>query len=370
MKWPPWTRVLIEVGVVAVALLDTVVNGDAADHVLVYAISIGAALSLGLRRRYPLTVFALTLPGLLFGAALIPAMIALYTVAVTKSSRSALWGCSALVLFCDAVPWPPSGPPTVPNTRGALSFVYSCLAAGAPATLGLLVQARRELSDRLAELTERRDRERALVAGNILAQERAQLAREMHDVVSHQVSLIAVQAGALQVTAPNEATRLSAKTIRELSVKTLEELRHMVGVLRAAGAHSCELAPQPRLSDLQRMIDDSGIPARLELDGVLSRVWPEPVERAAYRTVQEALTNVRKHAHGAPVTVRMASEGNKLTVRVHNGPATTSAAAVAQLPNSGHGLIGLRERAESLGGTLTTGLTADGGFALVAVLPS
>jgi signal transduction histidine kinase len=203
----------------------------------------------------------------------------------------------------------------------------------------------------------------------VLAQERARLAREMHDVVSHQVSLIAVQAGALRITTHDAAVRETADAIRNLSVQTLDELRQMVAVLRADGGHVPELAPQPRLSDIDRLVHGSGQAVRVVLDGVGDRSWPDPIERAAYRTVQEALTNISKHAPGAAATVQIAPWGSGLSVAVRNGP-SRDAPSATDLPGGGHGLIGLRERAELLGGGVSAAATPDGGFLVEALLPN
>jgi signal transduction histidine kinase len=186
----------------------------------------------------------------------------------------------------------------------------------------------------------------------------------MHDVVSHQVSLIALQSGALRVTAADDATRQMAATIRVLANKTLDELRVMVGVLRG---RRDELVPQPRLADLSQLVEDSETGAGLSLTGVAAREWPEPVERAVYRTVQEALTNIRKHAYGAAARVEVSATRRQLVVRVTNGPPPAPCpAADRDFPASGQGLIGLRERAELFGGQLITRTTAEGGFELCA----
>ncbi len=120
-----------------------------------------------------------------------------------------------------------------------IDFVYSLATAVAPVLFGQLLQAHRDLARRLAEIEEAREHERALHAQAVLARERAQLAREMHDVVSHQVSLIAVQAGAMQVAAQDPNVKEAARTIRSLSVTTLDELRTMVTLLRASGGNAC-----------------------------------------------------------------------------------------------------------------------------------
>jgi signal transduction histidine kinase len=187
----------------------------------------------------------------------------------------------------------------------------------------------------------------------------------MHDVVSHQVSLIAVQAGVLQVGGPDAETRAAGATIRRLSVQTLEELRHMVGVLRASGSRPTELTPQPSLADLHQLIAASGIETELETD--LPDGLPPTVQRAVYRTIQEALTNVRKHAPGATATVRIHHRNGTVQATVTN---TTPTRPALPLPGAHHGLVGLRQRAELLGGTLTAGPTADGGYELRLKLPA
>jgi len=152
-------------------------------------------------------------------------------------------------------------------------------------------------------------------------------------------------------------------------VATLEELRTMILVLRAAGAGPTELVPQPRLTDLPRLVAESEVDAVLHLFVPDDAALPEPVERAAYRTVQEALTNVRKHAPGSEVTVRLHAQGGSLIVQVRNGPPEPGAEPLL-LPGGGHGLIGLRERAQQLGGTLVSRSTVDGGFLVHAELPT
>jgi signal transduction histidine kinase len=194
----------------------------------------------------------------------------------------------------------------------------------------------------------------------------------MHDVVSHQVSLIALQAGALRVTADSPATREIAATIRTLATRTLDELRVMIGVLRSG--QEAELAPLPRLNDIPQLVADSGLGARLDSDLPPGPDWPDAVQRAAYRIVQEGLTNARKHAPGAQIAVRLWARGPELRVEVRNGPPPgppmPAVGPTTALPCGGHGLIGLRERAELLGGHLHAGHTDSGGFDLLVTLGS
>jgi signal transduction histidine kinase len=225
------------------------------------------------------------------------------------------------------------------------------------------VRTRRELAARVRELEAARRAEREHEREEILAAERARIAREMHDVVSHQVSLIAVQAGALQVGAQEAFGRDTAGTIRGLAVRTLDELRQMVAVLRTNGERADSLDPQPTLDDLDRLISESGIQVASSL--TLAGDAPPPVQRAVYRTVQEALTNIRKHVPGATATVEVRQDGGEIVAVVSNpvreGP-------VLELPSGGTGIIGLRERAELLGGTLRVHRSSDA-FAVELRIP-
>jgi len=364
----PWVTTLVPT---ALAVLDALLANDLGS-VTQMTTSLLAAAALLLRRRWPVPVLLLTMPGMQLSYIWLAPMLALYTVATCVRRRWVVGLSALLVALVQFVPWPVFDYPLGWDRTTVLSALYSLLTASAPVALGLLVQTRRELAVRLDELTRGQERERELLANSVLSMERARLAREMHDVVSHQVSLISIQASVLQVRAQDpEAVTESALTIRQLSVKTLDELRQMVGVLRAAGGGGRELSPQPTLADLPRLIGASGVTAELESgpEVIGPARWPEPVERAAYRTVQEALTNVRKHAPGSAVTVRLLAQSGSLIVQVRNGPPAPGAEPLL-LPGGGHGLIGLRERAQQLGGTLVTRATVDGGFLVHAELPA
>ena len=337
-----------------------------------FTVSLVAAVALLLRRRLPRLVLLAILPGLYAGTAMVAAMAALYTVARGRRATWQTWVAAAVVGVGLFLPWPITDFAKESASDISQRLIYAVMLAAGPAALGLLTQTREDLRERIAELATLRDHERELHAQTVLARERARIAREMHDVVSHQAGLIAVQAGALQVTARDPEVRATAGTLRGLAVATLEELRSMILVLRAAGAGPTELAPQPRLADLPRLVAESEVDAALHMLAPPEGTLPEPVERAAYRTVQEALTNVRKHAPGARTEVSLLSEGDRLRVAVVNGPPPTeiiSWSDLSDLPGGGHGIVGLRERATLLGGTLATGPTVDGGFAVRLSLP-
>nr|CTQ92271.1 putative two-component system sensor kinase [Kibdelosporangium sp. MJ126-NF4] len=316
-----------------------------------------AACALAVRSRWPYVAFALTVPALFVSEAAVATLIGLYTVARYTRDRRVVVTCALVVAIGYAVPWPPFDFEDIPGNTVLLSVVYATMTAAAPAALGQLVRTRHDLSLRLQEIDQAREHERDLIEQTVLAKERAQLAREMHDVVSHQVSLIAVRAGALQVSTADEAAKDAANTIRRLSIDTLDELRHMVNLLRASGSLETELAPQPTLAELERLIRSSGI--EVSLEGSVPQGIGAYSQRAIYRTVQEALTNVRKHAPGATAVVRIVQTSTDLIVTIIN---TRPTRPTVPLPSARHGLVGLRERAELLGGTVETGPTDDGGF--------
>ncbi|MET9763556.1 histidine kinase [Streptomyces sp. NPDC006372] len=356
---------VVDAVVVAVAVVDVLLSlGEASRSA--QALAAVACGALAVRRRFPLTVFALTLPASLMLDIVFAPFAALFTLAERSRDRRLLVLCALLFAVASAAPWPLDDLSPHDRTWTVVYFFYTLATAAAPVLLGQLVQARQDLARRLVQIEEAREHERLLHSQAVLARERAQLAREMHDVVSHQVSLIAVQAGALQVAATDPDFREGARTIRTLSVDTLDELRHMVTLLRASGGRATELTPQPTLADLHRLVTTSGIEA--DLVGELPHDIGTPAQRAIYRTVQEGLTNVRKHAPGASATVRLWRDGGGAAfgVTVTNTPATRPS---LPLPGSRQGLVGLRERAELLDGILESGPTADGGYEVRLRIP-
>lgn len=360
----PWLMLLLPV---LYSLLDAALVAREAAWWQV-ALSTLAAVALFWRRRFPVTVLLLTMPGSWVDAIWLAPITAVYSVAAERPRPRVVVPGGILFALVEFFHWPlPEGVLDLSRAT-ALDAIQAVMLAAGPAATGLLARTRRELAARLDQLTRGQERESRLLAERVLISERGRLAREMHDVVSHQVSLISIQAGALQVSSSDPAAVTAARTIRELSVRTLDELRQMVGVLRGTGGlPDAPLAPQPRLADLPRLIEESGLAADTELVPG-DRPWPEAVERAAYRTVQEALTNITKYAPEAMVHVRVRAKGRRLRVEVRNDAPPGHPEEI--LPGGGHGLVGLRERAQLLGGTLTAGPTADGGFAVRAELPA
>ena len=211
-------------------------------------------------------------------------------------------------------------------------------------------------------------RERQEEAGRIVAEERARIARELHDVVAHRVSLMTVQAGAAKTVAssdPAAAVRAMA-AVEDAGRQALDELRHLLGVLRPASVPDA-IEPQPGLGQLEPLVEQTraaGLDVSLTRQGALTGL-PARVELSAYRIVQESLTNVVKHAGpGARTCVRLTNDGSSLLVEV-----TDDGSGGTVLPGAGHGVLGMRERALLLGGTLDVGRGTDGGFGVRARLP-
>jgi signal transduction histidine kinase len=319
------------------------------------AAGIVACLGLLLRRRWPWLSVLAALPAFFLSIAYVPLMVALFDLGVSRAPRwlVAVAAGGSVVAYMAPL-WPPEDVQFLVEP-----LVDASIYTVGPALLGAFLRERRTAAAQLVELREAQDLGERQAAQVALARERAVLAREMHDVVSHQVSLIAVQAGAMQVGAADERSREAARTIRGLSTVTLEELRGMVEVLRAAGGERRELAPQPTLEDVPALVAASGI--RVDADIDLPADLPASAQRAVYRTVQEGLTNARKHATGAAVRITGRLDAGHVVLEVDAGAPTLP---LLVLPSGRHGLTGLRERAQLLGGTLTAETRADGSHLL------
>ncbi|HEV3014842.1 MAG TPA: histidine kinase [Actinomycetota bacterium] len=241
--------------------------------------------------------------------------------------------------------------------------ILSAVVLAAAAALG----GRREAQRRLAEQQRISDDERARRA---LLEERARIARELHDVVAHHMSVIAIQAEAAPYRVPDPPEELASSfaTIRASATEGLRELRRVLGVLRADGAAG-DPAPQPdlgRLDELVAGVAAAGLAVTTTVTGD-PRPLPPGVELSAYRIVQEALSNVLRHANGSDVRVEIVYRPAALELRVRNGPPPVPP---TPSPGAGHGLPGMRERAAMLGGELAAGPGPDGGYAVAALLPA
>ena len=325
---------------------------------------VGIAL-LFLRRRAPLVPFGLTAALSLFSPALsIAVPVTSYAVGRYVGRWSVLTGAAVVGSAALVEPW---NLHTLDSWLGAVAGV--ALVVILPGALGAWARTRVALVTALTERAERAESERELMARDAVLTERARIAREMHDVVGHRVSLMVLQSGAIEIAAADRVrVEQLSRQVQTAWRQALEELRQMVGVLRAEERDDdAPLGPQPGLADLSRLVDQSREAGMtVELRPLPGEPVDPSVGRAAFRIVQEALTNAAKHAPGAAVCVSVDRRPGELLVRVVSGPAT----AGAESPGGGYGLVGLAERVRTLGGRLDAGPRLDGGWAVEAVLPA
>jgi len=237
---------------------------------------------------------------------------------------------------------------------------------------GMYVRARSQLLASLRERAHRAEAEQELRIAQARQLERARIAREMHDVLAHRLSLLSLHAGALELrpAAPPQTIASAAGIIRESAHQVLEDLREVIGVLRVDQPDQPPERPQPGLGDVDTLVEEArraGCQVSLHSDVADPASVPATIGRGAYRIVQEGLTNARKHAPGQPVTATVGgAAGEGLTIELRNPVPVNGVPTV--IPGSGTGLIGLAERAAIAGGRLEHGPTADG-FRLRAWLP-
>ncbi|MFF1505793.1 sensor histidine kinase [Streptomyces sp. NPDC058326] len=237
----------------------------------------------------------------------------------------------------------------------------------------LLTSAIRARSDAQRRLAEQETISEAERARRTLLEERARIARELHDVVAHHMSVITVQADSAPYRIPGlpDAAREEFTSIAASARESLAEMRRLLSVLRSDGSEG-ERAPQPGLDRVQQLVEATvraGVPAELRLAAGLGDV-PQAVDLSAYRIVQEALANVVRHAPGAPTRVSVRADEGWLTVLVVNGPSAEPGSSVERgAAGTGHGLVGMRERVRLTGGSLDTGPLPDGGFRVAARMP-
>lgn len=323
---------------------------------------VAGALACGLlwlRRSRPVaTACALIALSVPFATAAGAMLAALFSVAVHRTPRT------TLIVFAAAL-LPAATDPLLrpdPDMSGPQYFVFGAVVQGCAVGWGLFVHHRRQLLLRVAS-------EARLRAERAQMRAREEVAREMHDVLGHRLSLLALHAGALEFRpdAPGGDVARAAGVIRESAHQALQELREVLTVLRAPETGE---RPQPTLADVHRLVAESCTAGmRVRLSGETPPDVPELVGRTAYRVAQEALTNVRKHAPGAPADVRVTGGGGAgLTVEVTNPAPGTRPAAAAPGP-AGQGLAGLAERVALAGGRLEYGPTGDGGWGVTARLP-
>ena len=331
-----------------------------------WVLVVAHCLPVAVRRRAPRAAFAASFAA---GAAYLAfrwpmvglglaALVMTYSLAAFASRRDSLAGLAAVAAALVAAALVGARHPQLDTLLGNL------VVTSAAWVLGDSTRRRRE------EAEARQHR----LARQAVTEERLRIARELHDVVAHSMTVIAVQAGTGRMVIDDDVdhARRALRSIEDTSKRALEEMRRLLGVLRADSPEAAALAPVPTLDDLDRLVAhavEGGTPVDLRVDGD-PRPVPAGVELAAYRILQEALTNVRRHAPGAPAHVRLGYADDALVVEVENrladgGTAGGAAGAAA----AGHGLLGMRERVSVYGGAFEAGPGPGGTFRVRASLP-
>jgi signal transduction histidine kinase len=369
----------------AVLLLVTIVVGvtvgvraDASTRPLALTLALAAAAVLAFRRRLP-TVTLITSGGLVLAlvaidhaagsiAAMAPA-VALYTLALTRGRVhlvAALVATAAAVAVADVFLAGAQHSLTL-QTAGHVALV------AVPVLAAEALRNRRSTIQLLRERLEQAERMREQDARRRAEQERLRIARELHDIVAHTLTTINVQAGVaahLLDRSPGNA-RDALATIEAASHEALQELRAILGVLREPGDGQAPLEPAPGLSAVELVIEQargSGGEVGFEVEGQQPERVPDAVQLAVFRIVQESLTNSRRHAPGAPANVRLSYAGDRVRLAIENEIRNGNGNGNGAGTGDGVGIVGMRERADALGGTLQAGRTGDR-FLVAAELP-
>jgi len=337
-----------------------------------------ACLALLGRRRWPVTVLLLTEAGQVFflaaqgpdGPILVPTLVALYTVAARGQFRRSVWLASG-VAVAHTVMRIGLTPDGFLSPEKYLSGIWMYL----PVAIGEAVRAKRAYWTEVQARLARAEHEREDEARRRVTAERMRIARELHDVVAHSIAMINIQAGVAAHVIDRDVgqAREALVHIKTASRDALSELRTTLGVLRQDGDTDVPTEPTPGMDGIGALIASyrgAGMPALLEESGA-ARALPAPVGLALYRIVQESLTNAMKHAgDGASVLVRVVYGDQAVEVDVvDDGRGVPAPVRAAAADGTGHGLLGMRERAVAVGGSLVVGPGPTGGFSVHAVLP-
>nr|WP_112472823.1 histidine kinase [Streptomyces sp. ST1020] len=412
--WGRWRSAALDLGLGLASVVECALEGWPFAHdagLPVWAGMVFGAVAgsvLVVRRKWPIAVVLVSIAitpaqmGFLLG------IVGLYTLSATELPRRIIGSLAGMsfvgmlvVTFVRLKQGLSPGDLLAGNWFVPFASIGTALGVTAPPVLlGLYVGARRRLMESLRERADSLERELQLLAERAeeraewaRGEERTRIAREMHDVVAHRVSLMVVHAAALQAVArkdPEKAVR-NAALVGDMGRQALTELREMLGVLRsgtvsaggelplaavgvvaaAAASRAVEDGDGPCLADVEELVGQSaaaGMVVDLSVEGE-ERGYLAVIEQTAFRVVQEALTNVHKHAAGAKTYVRLAHRGEEIAMQVENEP-PPEAASSARLPSGGNGLVGMKERVVALGGVFVSGPTEAGGFRVSAVIPA
>ncbi|MEU4168669.1 histidine kinase [Streptomyces sp. NPDC026665] len=419
--WGGWRSAVLDAGLALASAFECGGEGVRFAHDAGLPAPVGVAFGtaagsvLLVRRKWPIAVVLVSIAVTPAQMGFLMGLVGLYTLAASELPRritAALAGMSfagmLIVTFVRAHQSVVDG--DVPMGNWLVPFASITTAIGMtapPVLLGLYMGARRRLMESLRERADSLERELQLLAERAEEraewarnEERTRIAREMHDVVAHRVSLMVVHAAALQAVArkdPEKAVK-NAALVGDMGRQALTELREMLGVLRtgdglqarvpsvplaAVGAAAAAAASRaagdpsggegPSLAEIDELIGQSaaaGMVVALSVEGDM-RAYAREIEQTAYRVVQEALTNVHKHAAGAKTYVRLAHRVSEIAMQVENEcPPEVGVGSSVGLPSGGNGLLGMKERVAALGGVFVSGPTDAGGFRVSAVIPA
>lgn len=423
--WVRWRGAALDVGLATASAVECGAEGFRFAHDAGLPVPVGVVFGviagsvLLVRRKWPIAVVLVSIAITPAQMGFLMGLVGLYTLAASELPRRITAALAAMsfagmliVTFVRTHQGVTSGDVTMGDWFVPFASITTAIGMTAPPVLlGLYMGARRRLMESLRERADSLERELQLLAERAeeraewaRSEERTRIAREMHDVVAHRVSLMVVHAAALQAIArkdPEKAVR-NAALVGDMGRQALTELREMLGVLRSGNGPEARVSsvPVPRAVPLaavgaaaavaaSRAADDSGEgPCLAELDELVGqsaaagmvvalsvegdvRVYAREVEQTAYRVVQEALTNVHKHAAGAKTYVRLAHRGSEIAMQVENEcPPVVGVSASVGLPSGGNGLLGMKERVAALGGVFVSGVTDAGGFRVSAVIPA
>ena len=340
---------------------------------LAWALAIAHAAPVAARRAAPRTAFAaIVLTGALFvgagypmvGLTLTP-LVAAYSLAAYTPFVHSFAGVSALLVILGGAL---AAGGQLPEVDTLVGDVFGVMAAW---LFGDATRRRSQLARRYRARAEELEVAQAELARRAVVEERLRIARELHDVVAHSMSVIVVQAGAARVVLPDDAVeaREAIAAIESSSRSALEEMRRLLGVLRAPGGPS-DIAPMPTLADLDKLVADAvdaGTTVEVRVTGD-RRSLPPGIEVSAYRIIQESLTNVRRHAPGCSASLALRYDTDHLTIDIEN-PVSLRDNGDRGAAGTGLGLEGMRERAAVYGGTVDAGPTDRGTFLVRASLP-
>ncbi|GAB2646712.1 hypothetical protein GCM10027271_00250 [Saccharopolyspora gloriosae] len=358
-------RVLLDVLAVLLPAVAVLLAQNGSTWALVTGLIASAGLVL--RHWSPRVALVLCLPGLAGGLGWAAAFVALFRLGRARAHTWWLVGWVSLAAASALAPvliWQ-----SLPPSDVALTVTVVLIAAGSPTVIGTLIATRAQLTTSMRRLQAATDAELSAKADTARAEERARIAREIHDAVGHHVTLIAVEAAALAATSAEPDVRESAIRVRGLAKEALGEMRSTLGL----AAEERDSTSARAIPELVARAQRSGVRVTLSDECSQAVQLSSGVSRAVYRVVQEALTNVSKHAPGAEVLVELTGDDDLLRVVVRNGAPMLSARAVSvgnapDVGRGGSGLAGLSERVRMLGGTLDAA-PSDEGFELRAELP-